>query len=119
MVVPQSVKGRIRRLKWLILVLTLGVYYIAPFLRWDRGPGEPSQAILLDLEHGRLYGFFVEIWPQELYYVTGLGSWPPQSSFWRMRLPAGYGAASLVRKRSGPISFCSSRDGSRATAATA
>ena len=71
-VVPQSVKGRIRRLKWAILVLTLGVYYSAPFLRWDRGPGEPSQAILLDFEHGRLYGFFIEIWPQELYYVTGL-----------------------------------------------
>lgn len=71
-VVPQSVKGRVRRLKWVILVLTLGVYYIAPFLRWDRGPGEPNQAILLDFEHGRLYGFFIEIWPQELYYVTGL-----------------------------------------------
>jgi cytochrome c oxidase accessory protein FixG len=71
-VVPQSVKGRIRRIKWGVLVLTLGVYYIAPFLRWDRGPGEPSQAILLDFEHGRLYGFFIEIWPQELYYVTGL-----------------------------------------------
>ena len=65
-------KGRIRRLKWVILVLTLGIYYIAPFLRWDRGPGEPDQAILLDFEHGRLYGFFIEIWPQELYYVTGL-----------------------------------------------
>lgn len=71
-VVPQSVKGRIRRLKWVILVLTLGVYYVAPFLRWDRGPGEPNQAILLDFEHGRLYGFFIEIWPQELYYLTGL-----------------------------------------------
>lgn len=71
-VVPQSVRGRFRRLKWIILVLTLGVYYIAPFLRWERGPGEPNQAILLDFEHGRLYGFFLEIWPQQLYYVTGL-----------------------------------------------
>ncbi len=71
-VVPQSVKGRIRRLKWAVLVLTLGVYSVAPFLRWDRGPGEPSQAILLDFEHGRLYAFFIEIWPQELYYITGL-----------------------------------------------
>ncbi|MEP6838841.1 MAG: 4Fe-4S binding protein, partial [Bradyrhizobium sp.] len=71
-VVPQSVKGRIRRIKWAVLSLTLTVYYVAPFLRWDRGPGEPSQAILLDFEHGRLYGFFIEIWPQELYYVTGL-----------------------------------------------
>lgn len=38
-VVPQSVKGRIRRLKWVILILTLGVYYIAPLLGLDRGPG--------------------------------------------------------------------------------
>jgi len=71
-VVPLTVKGRIRRIKWAVLVVTLGIYYLAPFLRWDRGIGEPSQAILLDFEHGRLYGFFIEIWPQELYYVTGL-----------------------------------------------
>jgi hypothetical protein len=39
-VLPQSMKGRIRRLKWIILVLTLGVYYIAPFLRvWSREIG--------------------------------------------------------------------------------
>jgi polyferredoxin len=62
------VKGRIRRLKWVILVLTIGVYYIAPFLRWDRGPGEPNQAIRLDFEHGRLY------WP------TPSNSWPAQMS---------------------------------------
>jgi cytochrome c oxidase accessory protein FixG len=71
-VVPQSVKGRIRRTKWAVLIVTLAVYYVAPLLRWDRGPGEPNQAILLDFEHGRLYAFFIEIWPQELYYVTGL-----------------------------------------------
>jgi len=71
-VVPQSVKGRIRRIKWAMLALCLSVYYALPFLRWDRGPGEPSQAVLLDFDHGRLYAFFIEIWPQELYYLTGL-----------------------------------------------
>ena len=71
-VVPQSVKGRIRRIKWAVLVVTLAVYYLAPFLRWDRGIGEPNQATLLDFERGRLYALFIEIWPQELYYVTGL-----------------------------------------------
>lgn len=71
-VVPQSVKGRIRRLKWTILVLLLAVYYVTPFLRWDRGPSAPDQAVLLDFEHGRLYAFFIEIWPQDLYFVTGL-----------------------------------------------
>jgi cytochrome c oxidase accessory protein FixG len=71
-VVPQSVSGRIRRIKWAMVVLCLTVYYALPFLRWDRGPGEPNQAVLLDFDHGRLYAFFIEIWPQELYYLTGL-----------------------------------------------
>lgn len=71
-VVPQSVKGRIRRIKWAMLWLCLATYYLLPFLRWDRGAGAPDQAVLLDFEHGRLYAFFVEIWPQDLYYITGL-----------------------------------------------
>lgn len=71
-VVPQSVTGRIRRIKWAMLWFCLGVYYLLPFLRWDRGLGEPNQAVLLDFEHGRLYAFFIEIWPQDLYYLTGL-----------------------------------------------
>ena len=71
-VVPQSVSGRFRQIKWAILILTLLIYYVTPFLRWDRGPNEPSQAVLLDFAHGRLYVFSVEIWPQDLYLVTGL-----------------------------------------------
>jgi cytochrome c oxidase accessory protein FixG len=71
-VVPQSVSGRMRRIKWAILALTLSIYYITPFLRWERGPNAPDQAILLDFAHGRLYAFFIEIWPQDLYLVTGL-----------------------------------------------
>ncbi|MDB5508349.1 MAG: ccoG [Hyphomicrobiales bacterium] len=69
---PQSVKGKFRRLKWAILIATLGVYYFLPFIRWDRGPNAPSQAVLVDIEHGRFYFFFIEIWPQEVYYLTGL-----------------------------------------------
>ncbi|MEY3852200.1 MAG: cytochrome c oxidase accessory protein CcoG, partial [Verrucomicrobiota bacterium] len=61
-----------RRLKWIILSVTLGLYYFLPFLRWDRGPNAPSQAILVDLENRRFYFFFIEIWPQEVYYITGL-----------------------------------------------
>lgn len=70
-VVPQSVKGRIRSIKWAILLLTLSVYYVTPFIRWDRGPNAPDQAVLLDFANGRLYAFFVELWPQDLYLVTG------------------------------------------------
>jgi cytochrome c oxidase accessory protein FixG len=69
---PQSVRGPFRRLKWIILIVTLGLYYFLPFLRWDRGPNAPSQAVLVDLENRRFYFFFIEIWPQEVYYITGL-----------------------------------------------
>ena len=64
--------GMFRRLKWLTVLLTLGVYWIAPWLRWDRGPGAPDQAILIDLPGRRAYWFFIEIWPQEVYYLTGI-----------------------------------------------
>ncbi|MDN3718536.1 4Fe-4S binding protein [Roseibium salinum] len=32
----------------------------------------PSQAVLVDMENRRAYFFFIEIWPQEVYYLTGL-----------------------------------------------
>ena len=41
-------------------------------MRWDRGPTAPDQAVLLDLPNRRFYFFFIEIWPQEVYYLTGL-----------------------------------------------
>lgn len=69
---PKLVYGSYRRLKWLILVVTLGIYYLLPWIRWPRGLGEPDQAILVDFPGRRFYFFFIEIWPDELYYVTGL-----------------------------------------------
>jgi cytochrome c oxidase accessory protein FixG len=69
---PQSVNGVFRRIKWAILIVTLGIYYLLPFVRWDRGPSAPNQAVLVDLEHNRFYFFFIEIWPHEVYYITGL-----------------------------------------------
>jgi len=71
-VYPQKVDGRYRTIKWTILVITLGIYYILPFIRWDRGPNAPDQAVLIDLPGRRFYFFFIEIWPQEVYYLTGL-----------------------------------------------
>lgn len=71
-VYPQSVSGRFRRIKWGLLLFCLGVYYLLPFVRWDRGPNLPGQAVLIDLERKRFYFFFIELWPQEVYYLTGL-----------------------------------------------
>jgi len=69
---PQSTHGVFRRIKWAVLFVTLGIYYLLPFVRWDRGPNAPSQAVLIDFPARRFYFFFIEIWPQEVYYLTGL-----------------------------------------------
>jgi cytochrome c oxidase accessory protein FixG len=69
---PQGVKGTFRTIKWVALAIALAVYYVLPFLRWSRGPSEPSQAVLIDLDRGRFYFFFIELWPQEVTYVMGL-----------------------------------------------
>ncbi len=71
-VYPTAVRGPVRRVKWLILGLCLGLYYLVPWLRWGRGPGVPDQAVLVDMHNARLYFFMVEIWPQEVYYLTGM-----------------------------------------------
>ncbi len=71
-VYPKAVSGTVWRAKWLILALCLGFYYLVPWLRWDRGPGAPSQAVLVDMQNARLYFMWIEIWPQEVYYLTGL-----------------------------------------------
>ncbi len=69
---PKRVYGFFRTLKWRIMLLTLGVYYLAPWLRWDRGPDLPDQAILVDLAGRRFFFLWIEIWPHEFYFVAGL-----------------------------------------------
>jgi cytochrome c oxidase accessory protein FixG len=69
---PKRASGSFRRFKWLVMAVTLGIYYLTPWLRWDRGPYAPDQAVLIDLAHRRFYFFFIEIWPQEFIYVAGL-----------------------------------------------
>lgn len=69
---PKAVKGTFRRLKWAVMALLLAVYYVVPFIRWDRGPNLPDQAVLVDLDRPRLFFFWLELWPQEIYFLAGL-----------------------------------------------
>jgi len=71
-VYPKLTHGKFRGLKWLIMAVTLGIYYGLPWLRWDRGENLPNQAVLLDFANQRLFFGPVEIWAQELYLVTGV-----------------------------------------------
>lgn len=68
----QRIDGPFRRFKWLVMLVTLGIYYVAPWIRWDRGPYAPDQAVLVDLANRRFYMFGIEIWPHEFYFVAGL-----------------------------------------------
>ena len=69
---PRRVTGFFRTFKWWIMAITLGIYYLTPWIRWDRGPKLPDQAVLLDLAGRRFYFFWIEIWPHEFYFVAGL-----------------------------------------------
>jgi cytochrome c oxidase accessory protein FixG len=71
-VYPKAVDGFFRRFKWGVMAVTLAIYYITPWIRWDRGAYAPDQAVLVDLANRRFYMFQIEIWPHEFYYVAGL-----------------------------------------------
>jgi len=69
---PRRVSGFFRTFKWWIMAVTLGIYYLTPWIRWDRGPALPDQAVLVDMANRRFYFFWIEIWPHEFYFVAGL-----------------------------------------------
>ncbi|MCO8145104.1 cytochrome c oxidase accessory protein CcoG [Rhodovulum tesquicola] len=69
---PRRVSGRFRTLRWWLLAICLGIYYLLPWIRWDRGPNMPDQAVLIDLANRRFFFFWIEIWPHEFYFVAGL-----------------------------------------------
>ncbi|MEP4199122.1 MAG: cytochrome c oxidase accessory protein CcoG [Aliishimia sp.] len=71
-VFPRKVSGWFRSLKWWIMGITLGLYYLTPWIRWDRGVNLPDQAVLIDMAGRRFYFFWIEIWPHEFYFVAGL-----------------------------------------------
>jgi cytochrome c oxidase accessory protein FixG len=69
---PKQVSGKYRNLKWVAMSCALGIYYLTPFIRWNRGPYAPRQAVLIDLPNAKAYWFGIEIWPQEVYILTGI-----------------------------------------------
>lgn len=71
-VFPKRVSGSFRNLKWILMIFTLGIYYLTPWIRWDRGPSLPDQAVLVDMANRRFFFFWIEIWPYEFYFVAGL-----------------------------------------------
>lgn len=67
---PRSVKGRFRSIKWGILALAYGVYFLLPWVRWERPVG-PDQAIIFDLQGRLFYIFNMTVHPQDIFWLAG------------------------------------------------
>ncbi len=68
---PRSVQGRFRNLKWGVLALAYGVYFLLPWLRWERESG-PDQAVLFDLVGRKFYIFDLVVYPQDIFWLAGI-----------------------------------------------
>ncbi|MDD5393013.1 MAG: cytochrome c oxidase accessory protein CcoG [Thiothrix sp.] len=68
---PRSVEGRFRNLKTGILVLAYSVFFLLPWLRWERVVG-PDQAILFDIPGRRYYIFNIVMHAQDIFWLTAL-----------------------------------------------
>ncbi len=69
---PQNVKGKFRAIKNWTNFICLAIFFLAPFIRWNRGLIAPNQGILIDIPHSRGYFFFIEMWPEEVYYLAAI-----------------------------------------------
>ena len=67
---PRSVKGTFRNLKYGILFLAYGVYFLLPWLRWSRETG-PQQALLFDIDGRRFYIFDLVVYAQDIFWLAG------------------------------------------------
>lgn len=72
MIYPQQIRGKYRSIKNYVSLLLLAIYFLGSWITWQRIGSAPSQAILMDLPHRRAYFFGIEIWADELYYITGI-----------------------------------------------
>ncbi len=68
---PRSVKGRFRNIKYAVLALAYGIYFLLPWLRWERDSG-PEQAMLFDLVGRRFYVFDLVVYAQDIFWLAGL-----------------------------------------------
>ena len=64
---PKWTKGRFANLRILVVLATQFFFFVMPWLTWNN-----RQAILLDIANRKFYIFGLTIWPQDLFYLSGL-----------------------------------------------
>ena len=65
---PREVHGVFARWRVAMVLLTLGLYYILPWINWGTG----RQALLFDLPNRKFNIFMMTLWPQDLVYLSAL-----------------------------------------------
>jgi len=65
----RTVKGNFRTFKTSVLVLAYAVFFLLPWLPWERASGA-QQAILFDMVSRRFFLFDVVIYPQDIFILS-------------------------------------------------
>lgn len=67
---PRSVSGRYRTIKYIVLLVAYGTYFLLPWFRWQRENG-PDQTVLLDIIERRFYIFDLTVYAQDIFWLAG------------------------------------------------
>lgn len=70
-IVPRSVRGPFRRFKSGVLWLGFAVYFLLPWLPWQRADA-PSQAVMFDIPGRRYLIFDLTVHPQDVFWLAVL-----------------------------------------------
>ncbi|MDD3530286.1 MAG: cytochrome c oxidase accessory protein CcoG, partial [Gallionellaceae bacterium] len=65
----RSIKGTFRNFKNAVLLVGFAVYFLLPWLPWDR-PGAPSQSVLFDIPGRRYMIFDLTVYPQDVFWLS-------------------------------------------------
>lgn len=68
-VMARSIKGTFRTFKNAVLLVGFAVYFLLPWLPWDR-PGAPSQSVLFDIPGRRYMIFDLTVYPQDVFWLS-------------------------------------------------
>lgn len=67
----RSVKGKFRNFKSAILLLAYAVFFLLPWVPWDRGDAQLNQAVLFDIPNRTYYIFNLPIDIQNIFWLAG------------------------------------------------
>jgi len=68
---PRSVKGHFRLVKTLIMAWAYGVFFLLPWIRWERPVGS-QQAVHFDLINKKFYIFDLIVHAQDIFWLAAL-----------------------------------------------